>query len=189
AVDPAGQQGPHIVLLADRVTPAIAQQDRHLALAERVLGAQHDRDGEPPETVGGDQPDRVASPGEQPTGQRARPEAELFRRGEHPVPGLRPQLAAPVQGLGDRADRHPAPPPAVAETRAVAAPRPRARPPPPPRAPPGPPPPGRARRGALTGVFPEKGWRVFPGPRGPRQGGGSWPRAGGRSPRRMYSSA
>src|SRR5262249_25597538 len=46
-VDPAAEQRAHVVLLADAVAAAVAEQYRYLAGAEGVLGAEHDRDGEP----------------------------------------------------------------------------------------------------------------------------------------------
>ena len=69
AVDPALEQGLEIVLLADAVIAAVAQEDRDAARAERVLGALHDRDAEPAETVGRDQPDGETAPGQQAAGQ------------------------------------------------------------------------------------------------------------------------
>ncbi len=107
AVHLAGQQRAHVVLLPDRVAPAVAEQGGHLALAQCVLRAEHDRDGEPAEAVRGDQPDRVAAAGQQSLGQQVRPETEPLGRGLYPLPGLGPQLAAPVERLGHRADRYP----------------------------------------------------------------------------------
>ena len=96
-----------VVLLPDRVVPGVAHEHRHLAGAERVLGAEHDRDAEPAEAVVVIRPDRVGPPASRPAGQRVRLEAELARRPRCTrSPGLAAQLPAPVERLGGRADRH-----------------------------------------------------------------------------------
>src|SRR5262249_11286854 len=84
----------------------VAHELRDLTSAERVLRAQHDRDAEPPEAVGGDQSDRVGAPGQQRPGQHVRREPELTRGGGDPLSGLGPQLALAVERLGRGADRN-----------------------------------------------------------------------------------
>ena len=70
AVDPAGEQGPQMVLFADRVAAGVAQEHRGHVGPERVLGPHQDRDGEPALKVGGEQPDRAAALGDEAFGQR-----------------------------------------------------------------------------------------------------------------------
>jgi hypothetical protein len=94
------------VLLAQRVVAAVAQQRGDLAGAQRVLHAEHDRDGEAPEALRREDADGVGAALEQPARKRVRLEAELLRGGEHALARLAAQLAAAVHGLGHRARRH-----------------------------------------------------------------------------------
>jgi hypothetical protein len=66
AAHPAFQQGLEIVLLAEAIVAALAQEDQDAAWAESLLGPLHHRDAEAAKAVGGDQPD-----GEAPAGQQA----------------------------------------------------------------------------------------------------------------------
>ena len=88
------------------IIPGVAHEDRHLPGAERILGAQHDRDAEPAETVAGDQAHRERTARQQRLGQRVRREAESLRRFGDALPRLGPELALPVECLGGGADRH-----------------------------------------------------------------------------------
>ena len=83
AVDAAAEQRAHVVLLAQRVVAPVAQQRRHLARAERVLDAEHDREREAAEGVGGQDADGVGAALEEAAGERVGLEAELLGRREH----------------------------------------------------------------------------------------------------------
>ena len=103
AVHPPFQQVTHVVLLADAVIPTVAQEDRHVAGAERVLGALHDGNAEPAEAVGRDQSHGGAAAGEQSPGQGVRLVAEPVRGLADAPDGLQADPAAAVQRLGCRA--------------------------------------------------------------------------------------
>ena len=72
---------------------------------ERILGAQHHRDAEPAEAVGGDDADGVRAPRQQPSGQHVGREAQLACGRGDPVPGLGTEFALAVQCLGSGSDR------------------------------------------------------------------------------------
>ena len=105
AVHPAAQQHLQVLPLPGRVIAGIAHEDRDLARAQRVLGAEHDRDVEPAEAVGGDHAHGVSPSREQAPGQDVRREVKLARGRRHPVPGLGAQFPLAVEGLGGSADR------------------------------------------------------------------------------------
>ncbi len=114
-VDPAAQQRADMVLLADRVPPGIAQEHRDLARPEGVLGAHQYRDAEPALQVAGQQTHGARASGQQAPGHLVGPEGEALGRLDHACSGLRPHLAAAVEGLGRRGDRHARQPGDIAE--------------------------------------------------------------------------
>src|SRR5206468_1836720 len=95
-----------VALLRLGIVPGVAHEHRDLAVAERVLRAEHDRDAEPAETIRGDQAHGERAAREQGLGQRVRREAEALRHLGDPLPGLGAQLALPVERFGGGANGH-----------------------------------------------------------------------------------
>jgi hypothetical protein len=108
-----------MMLFANRVAARVAEEDRNLAGAERVLGPHQDRDAEPALQVAGDQSDRAAAPGEQATSQRVGREGKPVGGLHHPGAGFGPYLAAAVQRLRCGGYRHAGQPRDVGEGRAA----------------------------------------------------------------------
>jgi hypothetical protein len=106
AVDLAGEQRADVVLPADRVAARVAEQHGHLAVGERVLDAEQDRDGEAAGELVGQQADGAGAAGQEAAGQRVGLERELVGRLEHPAAGLRRDLVAGVERLGRGGHRH-----------------------------------------------------------------------------------
>jgi hypothetical protein len=107
AVDPLGEQRLDVLAPAGRVVARVAQEDRDLGVAERVLDPGDDRQAKPAVPVGREQPDREAAPPPQAVGQVVGPEAEPLGGGPDALPRLWPELAAVVERLRGGPDRDP----------------------------------------------------------------------------------
>jgi hypothetical protein len=85
------------------MAPPVAEQDGDLTGAEGVLGTEHDRDGETAEAVGGQHPDGVGAALGEVAAKHVEVEAQFLGGTHNPSPGLRLELAASIECLGDGA--------------------------------------------------------------------------------------
>ena len=107
AVDALRKELLDVLALAVGIVGAVAQEDRHARIFERVLDAFEDGNAETAVTVGRDQSDREAAAAQQALRQVVRPEIEPLRRPMHALARLFAQLTRAVETFGDRAEAHP----------------------------------------------------------------------------------